>query len=201
MEMRRLTREQYPEIFQKHMIEDFAADELKPLSMMYEMLDRGIYEGYGFYQKELIGYVFLVIGRGRCALIDYLAICPEFRNQGYGARVLAALAKKFREEGRAPGGLLLESEKPEAGKSEEDRALRRRRVGFYERNGFRRTSLACELFGVAYTIMYRPAEQAGMEDTDVYRELRETYESMGLMKYREQVRLREQEEENVSEKA
>ncbi|MCI8513663.1 MAG: GNAT family N-acetyltransferase [Lachnospiraceae bacterium] len=192
MEMKLLTRDRYSEIFQNHMKRDFAADELKPLSMMYDMLARGIYEGYGFYEDgQWMGYVFLVLGKGDCALVDYLAICPEFRNQGCGSRFLDALAEMLTEEKRAPGGLILESEKPEAGKTEADRVLRARRIGFYERNSFRRTSLACELFGVAYTIMYRPAGHTELEDAGVYRELGRIYEDMGLMKYREQVRLRE----------
>lgn len=194
MEKKQLVKEQYPGIFHDHMKEDFAADELKPLSMMYDMLDRGIYKGFGFYEQEkLIGYAFLVIGGGNCVLLDYLAICPEFRNRGYGSLVLTALAEELAKEKRISGGLILESEKPEAGKTGEDRALRLRRIGFYERNGFRRTTLICELFGVAYTIMYRPSEPIPLEEREVYQELRRIYEEMGLMKYRERVRLREQE--------
>lgn len=192
MEIRSIKKERYPEIFRNHMKEDFAADELKPLSMMYDMLDRGIYEGYEFYEEDAwVGYVFLVVGSGSCALVDYLAIGPQFRNRGYGSLFLTAITEKLLKERKAPGGLILESEKPEAGKTEEDRALRLRRIGFYERNAFRRTDLLCELFGVAYTVMYRPAKQEELKDPDVYRELRGIYEEMGLMKYRDRIRLRE----------
>jgi GNAT superfamily N-acetyltransferase len=195
MDMKMLTRDQYRAIFYEHMQEDFAQDELKPLAMMYEMADRGIYTGYGLFEENrLVGYVFLVLGKMNCGLIDYLAVCPEYRNGGYGSEFLTRLGQKLKEDGKAEGGLILESEKPSAAASEEDRKLRSRRIGFYERNGFRRTGLLCELFGVAYTIMYRPAVGgASLEDEAVYQELKGIYTDMGLMKYKGQVTLEEKE--------
>lgn len=60
---------------------------------------------------------------GRFALLEHLAVAPSLRNGGMGGRILHALAE------RCQGRLCLEVELPETD-------LARRRIGFYERNGF-----------------------------------------------------------------
>jgi len=69
-------------------------------------------------------------------LLGYLAMAPEYRSQGLGAALLRLLAENLRAREGAKE-LLLEVESDEAGPPEE-RALRRRRIGWYRRNGVRR---------------------------------------------------------------
>lgn len=66
-------------------------------------------------------------------LLDYFAVAPEQRGRGLGGAVLRLLAEQLAGEPDA-WGMLLEVESDEWG-SEAERALRRRRIGFYRRNG------------------------------------------------------------------
>jgi len=68
-------------------------------------------------------------------LLDYLAVAAMWRNQGLGATFLRWLADEFRATSSAVG-FLLEVESDEWG-TEEEQQLRRRRIGFYRRNGAR----------------------------------------------------------------
>ena len=193
MEIRLLERSQFGEIYEEQMKGDFAADELKPLAMIYEMYDRGIYAGYGLYEgAELLGYALFVVGDYPCALLDYLAICRGCRNVGLGTTFLTGLREVLAAEGKAPAGIVLESERPEAGKDEADRELRRHRLGFYERNGFVRTELKCVLFGVEFTIMYRPAV-CTLDEHGVYLELKRLYQAMSIWGHTDKIWLEEAE--------
>lgn len=58
------------------------------------------------------------------AYVEHLATSPLVRNKGYGRRIMEALQKQFR------GIIVLEVEKPVD-------EMSRRRIGFYERCGFR----------------------------------------------------------------
>lgn len=60
---------------------------------------------------------------GRFALLEHLAVAPSLRNGGMGGRILGELAE------RCTGRLCLEVELPKTD-------MARRRIGFYERNGF-----------------------------------------------------------------
>lgn len=62
-------------------------------------------------------------------LLDYLGVTARMRSGGLGAKMLAAL----KAQGRP---LILESELPVDGETQEENAIRRRRIAFYERNGF-----------------------------------------------------------------
>lgn len=182
MELRVLAKESYEGIYEAHMRDDFAADELKPLVVMLEMYERGAYVGYGLFEGDaLLGYAFLVIGDLPCALLDYLAICKGHRNEGAGSHFLDLIMEKLKEEGLAPSGVILESERPEAGETEEEQDLRQHRLGFYDRNGFRLTQLHCFLFGVDFRILHRPAAKKDrLGDHEVFVELKRLYQQMGI---------------------
>ena len=182
MHIKLLEREQYAKVYEEHMKADFPADELKPLAAMLNMHDRGIYEGYGLYDGgNRVGYGFLVVGAGSCALLDYLAVCPGLRNGGYGSAFLGLLSAQLKRDGKAPGGMILESERADAGRDREEQALRRRRIGFYERNGFSQMPFRCVLFGVAFTILHRPADGASERPAEeIFEELDRIYREMGI---------------------
>ena len=75
----------------------------------------------------------------RMGFIAYLAVHPARRNGGLGARLYRHLVGCVAEEARACGGpaigVVFEVEPPELGKDPAEQALRRRRIGFYQRNG------------------------------------------------------------------
>jgi len=105
--------------------------------------------------------------------IPYLAVHPDFRNQGLGARLYQRLVEAVTAEGRVPGrgpavGVAFEVEVPELGSDPADQALRRRRIGFYQRNGAMvvphlaliAPPLASGLPEMPYEIMFHPLEAA-----------------------------------------
>lgn len=149
MKVRDLTREELKSVYETEMVHAFPPAELKPLSAMEKLLDRGRYRPLGLFEEDgtLVSYLLLWTDEsGQYALGDYLGTVTGRRNGGLGAKFLHMVFGSFPEfkcilgEAEAPG--------PEA--SEEENALRRRRLAFYERNGMRYLNYDCALFGVHY---------------------------------------------------
>jgi ribosomal protein S18 acetylase RimI-like enzyme len=72
--------------------------------------------------------------------LKFIAVRAELRGKRYGPILLQDALRQLRADGRrATGwpylGLVLEVERPETADNEEDRALRERRIRFYQRNG------------------------------------------------------------------
>jgi GNAT superfamily N-acetyltransferase len=73
----------------------------------------------------------------RLGFIPYLAVHPVRRNSGLGAQLYQHLVNCVREENSESLGVCFEVERPELAKNTADADLRRRRIGFYQRNGAR----------------------------------------------------------------
>lgn len=153
MVLRLLEESTIVEIYEGKMQEDFAKGEIKPLARILELYEKGKYFCYGLYDEgEFAGYCFLVVSEKRDAvLLDYFAISKELRGKGYGSICLALLKEEI--ERQKFGTLILEVENPRFGKDEEEKALRRRRIGFYIRNGMTLTHLRIFLYDVEYLVM------------------------------------------------
>lgn len=173
MEIKKLGRKEIGRIYGTYMKDDFPGNELKPLAAIETMLDKGSYQGLGFYQGEaLTAYAYFVKHTaGKTLLLDYFAVCPEYRAEGVGSAFLMQMKEYF--AGRK--AILLECESVSCAGSEEERITRSRRINFYLKNGACRTRTKSELFGVEYDILYIPA---GTEAVDVIEELDELYRQM-----------------------
>ena len=80
MKLSSLNKKQIETIYRERMKIDFPPNELKPLSMIYDAIERGIYECLGLMDgTDIVGYAYL-IRKGDDYLIDYLAVCPDRRN-------------------------------------------------------------------------------------------------------------------------
>lgn len=66
-------------------------------------------------------------------LLGYLAVAREYRGKNYGAELLQHVVKSVRTLGKAEG-IILEVQSDDDGTAAE-RDLRKRRIGFYKRNG------------------------------------------------------------------
>lgn len=148
MELKRLNKQELTELYRAEMVYDFPKAELKPLSAMLRLMDMGCYEPQLVLERgEAVGYALLwTIPSKEGALLEYFGILRGKRNGGLGSRVLALLGERY-------GQLFGEVEaldSPEPAENE----LRRRRVGFYLRNGFRVTDYECALFGVHFNCIY-----------------------------------------------
>lgn len=134
---------------------DFPPSELKRLSSILAMRERGEYDVVGATEHgTLMGYALLYRPRdGRIALLDYLAVEPQVRGRGVGTAMLALLRERCRASTDA---LMIECERPKAAP---DEAGARRRIQFYTQAGAQLTSVRIWLFDVEYSILVLPCAQ------------------------------------------
>lgn len=130
-------------------LEIFPEDERKPLELLqssYEKHYTRIIEI--LYKNEIIGFMILnkVKDKGY-AVLDYLAILPQYRNNKFGTKVLQILLEQEREN----SGIFIEIEKVGLGKNIEENLLREKRKNFYEKVGFKKLNFDLFLFDVIYT--------------------------------------------------
>lgn len=154
MELRELSTLQIIFVYNTYMKEDFPPDELKPLKSILDMMEKGIYECLGLYEdNEFLAYAYFVRNQERgTLLLDYLAVCPQYRSGGYGSAFLEQMKHYYREE----NAVILECESERTAPDEEQRSIRRRRIAFYKRNGCRLSRTKANLFQVEYDILYLP---------------------------------------------
>ena len=129
-------------IYHEHLSHAFPRMERKPLSAMEKLMAAGRYEALGLYDgEELAAYALLW---------DDLAVCRDKpRGHGYGTAALRLLLDRCRDR----RGLLVEAEAEEPGAEAEENALRRRRLAFYRRGGFRDLGYTARIFGVPYAML------------------------------------------------
>ena len=147
MQLRILTRAQLSDLYERELKKAFPPEELKPLKAMEGLRDRGCYEPLGLWDGEVLrGYALMWLEPGYpFALLDYLGTLDGMRSQGLGTKLLGLLREYYSHY----RGIFGEAEAPENG-DPADEPLRRRRLGFYQRNGFRYGGYDCALFGVHY---------------------------------------------------
>ena len=149
MHLKTLTKDQLSDLYNDRMREDFPPSELKPLFVILDAVDKGIYEALGLYDgEEIVGYSCLV-KQGNDYLVDYLAIYPEKRNGGIGS----ILVKLLSEHMDSTGNIIGEVEDPKYARNDDDRKLRIRRMDFYLRNGCFDTGVRAKCFGVEFIIL------------------------------------------------
>ena len=153
MELIRLNKEQLTELYNRELVCDFPRAELKPLHAMHRLMDMGRYDPLLVTEDgKAVGYAMVWLPTGRDgALLEYLGVLRGLRSGGLGSRILTLLAERY-------GQLFGEAEAP----SSEDPAeneLRRHRIAFYQRNGFRVLDYECALFGVHFNCLYRGPQQ------------------------------------------
>ncbi len=164
MRLERLTKEQLSGIYNERMVIDFPPAELKPLFVILEAYDKGIYEGLGLYDGgEIVGYTYL-LKQSTNYLVDYLAIYPDKRNTGVGTHLLRLLGEYM----AGSGSIIAEVEDPSYAENGEERKLRERRISFYLRNGCRDTGVRVKCFGVPFLVLQMGE---GIKDKEKYWEM------------------------------
>lgn len=168
MVLKKLNEDQLEQLYRLELTAVFPPDELKPLKAMLALMAGGRYEALGLYEEEALrGYALLWLEPDiPFALLDYLGTMRGRRGQGVGSAMLDLLAGHYQNL----RGIFGEAEAPENGDPEGEE-LRRRRLDFYLRNGFRYGGYDCALFGVHYQTLIR-----GREDVSP-RELLEVHRS------------------------
>ena len=149
MELKTLNERELSALYREEMVYDFPKSELKPLGAMLRLLEMGQYDPLVVTENgERVGYAMMWLPKSRQgALLEYLGVLRGKRSAGLGAQILPLLAQRY-------GQLFGEAEAPTS-EDEAENHLRRRRIGFYERNGFRVLDYECALFGVHFKCLYR----------------------------------------------
>lgn len=216
MHIRTLSAEEMREVYDRFMVADFPEDELKSFRIIERLMKDGQYICCGVFRKneadadaagpgsgacavkDLCGYglyVFLEKDGVKHYLIDYLAIREDMRGRGVGSAFLRDVAGIL----PGPAGMcLVEAEDPEYAPDASERAVRERRIAFYERGGYYDTGVRACLFGVRYVILNkaagrpsdrqseypsagtsdRPVQRTEPDPQDIVRVYREIYEYM-----------------------
>lgn len=153
MELQNMTKEDLAALYENEMTTDFPKAELKPLRAMLRLMDLGRYDPLLVTEgSQPLGYALAWLPEGReGALLEYFGVLRGKRNGGLGSSILALLADRY-------GQLFGEAEAPGPDASPQENDLRRRRIAFYERNGFRVLDYECALFGVRFHCLYRGPE-------------------------------------------
>ena len=161
MRLSELTAAQLAWLYEAELKADFPPEELKPLKAMLALMEQRRYQALGLYEgEELLGYALLWLEPGiPFALLDYLGTIQGKRSRGLGTAMLDQLADYYRDY----RGIFVEAEAPENGDPAGE-ALRRRRLGFYLRNGFRYGGYDCALFGVHYQTLIQGREDVTPEE-------------------------------------
>ena len=157
-------------LYETEMVHDFPRAELKPLRAMQRLLAMGRYDPLLLESDdgEPLGYALLWLSdQPDAALLEYLGILRTQRNGGLGAQALQLLGARYT-------ALFGEAEAPDSD-DESENHLRRRRLGFYERNGFRILSYECALFGVHFNCLYRGPEADDEKILALHRSVYESY--------------------------
>ena len=149
MELKLLTKAELTALYGEHLTSDFPKSELKPLKGMLNLMDRGVYDPLLVTDNgEPVGYAMVWLPADRTgALLEYFGVLRGLRNGGIGSRILDLLTQRY-------GQIFGEAEAPTSENPAEN-DLRRRRIAFYERNGFRVLDYECALFGVHFNCLYR----------------------------------------------
>ena len=177
LEIRKLSLREVRTIYDSNMHGDFPESELRPFSSIRDLFSRGLYDCLALYcGTSLAGYAFFAHAEnGKTLLLDYLAILPAYRGQGYGSRFLSLLREAF--AGRY-SAWLIEAEDPADAQDDKDYRMRERRIRFYLSNGCVRTDSECLLFGVRYTILALLLSEETTDSEGLHQELVAIYRTM-----------------------
>ena len=175
MELKTLDREGLERLYHEELERVFSDSERRPLGAMLRLLEMGRYEALlAIEEGEPIGYAMLWLSEAPdSALLEYLGVLRGKRNGGAGSQILTLLGERYQQ-------LFGEAEAPDTGDPEED-DLRRRRIGFYLRNGFRVLDYMCALFGVRFHCLYRGPERDDRKVQELHRRVYSDYFSQDHM--------------------
>lgn len=139
MKNRVLTVKEYGFWYKNHLCADFPANEIKPLEDIIDLQASGKYDVIVYEEGDcIVGYATIWKHKGNSAyLLDYLGVPESLRNKGIGRKILRSLkADVIALEQNLNICLILESETPFENDNSEENEIRKRRIGFYERNGW-----------------------------------------------------------------
>lgn len=131
--------------------ESFPRSEKKPFSMMLKKREEGFFDILAIEnEKEQFCGLAIMLLAGDLALLDYLAIAPEYQGGGAGSSTLQELRKRYGDEKIV---VEIETTLGEEAEKAENAEERLRRKAFYLRNSMVPMDFLVELFGVKMEIL------------------------------------------------
>jgi len=118
----------------EHIKKDFPKNEYPPYKILYKQLKKGIQKGFVLlYDGNEVAYSICTQDKNSgFVLISLFAVYEEFRGKGIGSIFIEELKKIYSES----SGIIVEVEKSETSQSIEEKAIREKRIAFYQRAGF-----------------------------------------------------------------
>lgn len=137
-------------IYRTRIMRDFPRAERIPYSRFKRAVKNKIMKTYSYLiDEKQYGYAVTIEEEG-VVFISYLAIEKEFRDKGYGSKMLKELYEYFK--GRKY--IIIEADSPEGIKNEKELDIINRRKSFYFRNGFEEVkNVDYCIYGVRYDIL------------------------------------------------
>lgn len=151
----------------------FPEDERKPLSLIRDNYNKGYTKIIAIiHDAVIVGFMLLNrVKENGYAILDYLAILPQYRNQSLGTKAIKLLI----EQEKNSNGIFVEIEKIGLGKTEEENLYREKRKSFYENVGFKKMRYDLFLFDVIYTPYI--VSNIHLDEEHIVNQLLEIYET------------------------
>ena len=171
MELRELKSDERLEVYNNYLINDFHESEVKPLSLIEQLIGQGKYKCYGFYEDgDLLGYGYFITSKDSIVM-DYLAVNSKYRCKGLGSKFISLINEKFSGE---YASLLAEVENPKHAVDETDRCNRERRISFYMKNNFKTSNIETCVLRDEYMIIKLKLSRE-LDDEEIKREVTTVY--------------------------
>lgn len=122
IQLEKLTEQDFPQVW-SIMEHSFPPEERRTRIGQENLLDNPYYQLYGYKKEGIVAAFFAVWQFEKLLFVEHFAVSETYRNSGIGAELLQQLLQVMHMP------TVLEVELPEG-------ELPRRRIGFYERNGF-----------------------------------------------------------------
>lgn len=139
----------------------FPTEEQVPWKVLLRLIEEMPLDFTAYYDKddELIGFT-IVYPYKSYNWFWYFAVRKELRGRGYGQQILTKLIAQYSNK-----NIILDMESPDQTDAE-NIELRRRRLGFYSRNGFHDTHAHKTFDGMELTIMMHGNGTFTVQDYD-----------------------------------
>ena len=137
-------------IYRTRIIRDFPSAERIPFSRFKRAIKNKIMKTYSFFiDGKRYGYI-VTIEEDGAVFISYLAIDKEYRDKGFGSKMLEELYDYFKNKKY----IIIEADSPEGIKDEKELDVINRRKAFYFKNGFEEVKgIDYCIYGVRYDIL------------------------------------------------
>ena len=172
--------EEAKEIYNKHMLEDFPADELPEYERYLKLTKEKLHNVYLYKKDNQNVAYFIVVEKEKNILITHLAVMKDFRSKGIGKVFLEDIKTFFNDKKM----LIVEVEAETRANNNEELDVIKRRKKYYTRAGFEECKkIEYILWGVEYDILiYVPEGNKIYENIEIKEIIEKLYEKLGLEK-------------------